>query len=216
MKLYNSLGPNPRLVRMFALEKGIEIPTIEVDILAGENRRAPYTELNPAGQLPALVLDDGRVISETVAICSYLEDRHPSPPLLGSTPEERAEALMWTLRVMHQITEPMANGFRYAEGFDLFKDRIHVIPQAADDLKAIGRENLAWLDGLLEGRPHLCGERLTLADILLYCLTDFCAGVGQPLDPSLPNLKGWFDRMNARPSAEASLHPASAAAGMRG
>lgn len=216
MKLYNSLGPNPRLVRMFIAEKGIEIPTTEIDVLAGENRRAPYTDLNPAGQMPTLLLDDGRSISETVAICSYLEDRHPSPPLLGTTPEQRAEALMWTLRVMHQITEPMANGFRYAEGLDLFKDRIHVIPQAAEDLKAIGREQLAWLDGLMEGRDYLCGERITLADIILYCLADFFAGVGQPLDPSLQNVKAWFERMSARPSAEASLHPAAAAAGMRG
>jgi glutathione S-transferase len=216
VKLYNSLGPNPRLVRMFVAEKGIEIPTVEIDILAGENRRAPYTDVNPAGQMPTLVLDDGRAIAETVAICSYLEDRHPSPPLLGETPEDRAEALMWTLRVMHLVTEPMSNGFRFAEGLDLFKDRVHVIPHAAEDLKATARENLERLDGLMEGRTWLCGERFTLADIVLYAVADFAAGVGQPLDTSLQNVKPWFDRVGARPSAEASLHPAAAAAGMRG
>lgn len=216
MKLYNSLGPNPRLVRMFMLEKGIEIPDVEeIDIMGAANRRPPYTDKNPMGQMPCIELDDGRVISETVAICRYLEELHPSPPLFGDTAEDRAETLMWTMRVMLNITEPLANGFRYAEGLSMFKDRIHVIPQAADDLKAIARENLARLDGQMEGHAYICGGRLTLADIILYCMLDFGAGVGQKLDPSLKNVGTWFERMNGRPSAEASLHPAAADAGMR-
>ena len=92
MKIYDSFGPNPRALRMFLLEKGIEVPKVEVDLLGMENRRPPYTDRNPGGQLPALELDDGRVIGETVAIFEYLEERIPKPPLVGSTPEERAEA----------------------------------------------------------------------------------------------------------------------------
>jgi glutathione S-transferase len=215
VKLYNSLGPNPRLVRMFLAEKRVDLPTVEIDIMAGENRREPYTDLNPAGQMPCLEYDEDRVLSETVAICEYLEEKYPDPPLIGVTPEQRAETRMWVFRVMLNVTEPLANGFRFAEGLAMFEQRLHVIPQAADDLKATARENLAWLDGQLEGRNYLCGNRLTLADIILYCLLDFGSGVGQPLDPALKNVDAWFQRMSARPSAEASLHPAAVAAGMR-
>ena len=215
MKFYNSLGPNPRLVRIFMLEKEIEVPTEEIDIMGGENRRAPYTDRNPGGQMPALELDDGRVIAETVAICEYLEEIRSNPPLLGSTPEDRAETRMWERRVELRITEPLANAFRYAEGLNMFKDRMHVIPHAADDLKTIAREGLAWLDALIAGRPYFAGDRFTVADIRLYAFLDFGAGVGQPLDRTLKNVSEWFDRVNGRPSAEASLHPIAKAGGMR-
>lgn len=95
MQLYDSLGPNPRATRMFMAEKGINIPTKEVDIMAAENRKPPYTDRNPGGQLPALELDSGRCIGETVAIWEYLEEQHPNPPLIGATAEERAEARQW-------------------------------------------------------------------------------------------------------------------------
>ncbi|MBW2280775.1 MAG: glutathione S-transferase family protein [Deltaproteobacteria bacterium] len=216
MKFYNSLGPNPRLVRMFMLEKGIEIPFEEVDLMAGANREPAYMEKNPTGQMPSLELDDGTVIAETVPICEYLEEIHPDPALIGSSPQERAETRMWTRRIELNITEPLANGFRYGEGLDIFKDRLHVIPQAADDLKAIARENLERLDGWLEGRDFVAGNRLTLADIVLYAITDFGPGVGQPLDPSLKRVGAWSERVGSRPSAEASLHPVAVAGGMRG
>lgn len=215
MKLYNSLGPNPRLVRMFLVEKGVELPAEEIDIMAGENRRAPYTDKNPGGQMPSLELDDGRVLAETVTICEYIEDRHPTPPLIGASPEEKAETRMWVRRVELNITENLYNGFRFAEGLPMFKDRLHVIPQAADDLKAIVQERLAWLDDLLVGKSWIVGDRFTLADIVLYCALDFGAGIGQTRDPELKNLDAWFDRVSARSSAEQSLHPAAVAGGMR-
>ena len=215
MKFYNSLGPNPRLVRLFMLEKGIEIPFEEVDIMAGANRQPPYTDKNPTGQMPSLELDDGTVIAETVPICEYLEDTHPEPVLIGSNPRERAETRMWTRRVELNITEPMGSGFRFSEGLAMFKERLHVIPQAADDFKEIARENLQRLDGWLEGRDFVAGDRFTLADIVLYAFADFGAGVGQPLDPALKRVQSWFERVAARPSAEASLHPIAKAGGMR-
>jgi glutathione S-transferase len=204
MKFHTGIGPNPRVVRMFLAEKGVDIPRQEVDLLGGDNRRGPYLEKNPAGQLPCLELDDGTFLSEILPICEYIEEKHPSPPLVGSTPEERAVTRMWTRRIDLNIVEPMANGFRFAEGLMLFKDRIHTIPQAADDLKAIGREKLAWLDGLMNGNQFICGRRLTLADIFLFSFLEFGATVGQPLDPSLGWLTAWFERMGARPSAAAS------------
>jgi glutathione S-transferase len=215
MKFYNSLGPNPRLVRLFMLEKGIELPAAEIDLMGAENRRPPYTDKNPGGQMPALELDDGRVIGETTVICEYLEELHPTPALIGTTPEERAETRMWTRRIVLNIVEPLSNGFRFAEGLAMFKDRMRCIPQAADDLKAIAREKVAWLDGLMAGKRFVVGERFTLADIVLYAFLDFGAGVGQPHDPSLKNIADWFERVSARPSAEASLHPAAKAGGMR-
>jgi glutathione S-transferase len=215
MKFYNSLGPNPRLVRMFLLEKGLELPTEEVDIMAGANRQEPYLSKNPNGQMPALELDDGSVIAETTVICEYLEETHPTPPLIGATPEERAVARMWLRRAELRVTEPMTNGFRYAEGLAMFKDRMRTIPQAADDLKAMAQDGIGWLDGQIGSQPFLAGDRLTIADIVLYAFLDFGIGVGQTVDSAHGNIKAWFDRMAARPSAEASLHPVAKAGGMR-
>jgi glutathione S-transferase len=217
VKFYNALGPNPRLVRMFMAEKGIEIPEmVEVDLMGGENRAGAYREMNPFGQLPALELDDGTVLAETVAICSYLDAEHPEPPLFGTTAAERAETLMWAQRAVLNVTEPMSNGFRFAEGLTLFKDRMHCMPAAADDFKTIGRNGLALFDQCLDGRQWLAGDRFSFADILLYGLVDFFYGVGQPRNSELKNLDAWHERMSARPSAEASLHPAANSAGMRG
>lgn len=216
MKLYNSLGPNPRMVRMFAAEKGVALDLAEVDLMGGENRGGDYREKNPAGQLPCLELDDGTFLSEVTAICEYIEDTHPAPPLVGSDPVEKAETRMWTRRVDLNIVEPLANGFRYAEGLAIFKDRIPTVPEAADGLKRVARTNLAWLDGLMNGRQFLCGDRFTMADILLFAFLDFGAGVGQPLPAELGNVQAWFERVATRPSAAASLHPAAAKIGMHG
>ena len=218
MKLFNSLGPNPRLVRIFMHEKGIALPeTVEIDIMSGENRKPDFVAKNPTGQMPALELDDGTVLAETVAICEYLEEKHPEPAWIGATPEERARTRMWTRRIEHKITGPLADGFRFGEGVAMFKDRMRVIPQAADDLKALAREGIAWLDTqMADGRAYVTGASPTLADVVLYAFLDFAGGVGQPLDRSNQRVAAWFDRMAARPSADASLHPAARAARMRG
>lgn len=216
MKLIHSFGPNPRVVRMFMHEKGITLPTEEVDLLAGDNRKEGYLKRNPGGQLPALELDDGAIVAETAAICEYLEEKHPKPGLIGATAEERALARMWQRRIELNITEHMYNGFRFAEGLELFKNRMHCIPSAAGELKTIGQEKLAWLDGLMDGRDYICGAAPRFVDLTLYCCLDFCKDVGQPLDPGLKNVSAWFERMSARPSAAASLHPASEQVKMRG
>jgi glutathione S-transferase len=204
MKFFNSMGPNPRLVRMFAAEKGIALPeTVEVDLVGGENRQDAYLDRNPAGQLPCLELDDGSTLAETVAICEYLEELNPEKPLIGSTPEERAMTRMWTRRVESKVNSPLADGFRFAEGLPLFKDRIRTLPEAADGLKAIAQDGLAWLDAQLADRSFIVGDRFTLADIVLFSFLDFGGSVGQPLDPELKNVGAWFERVKSRPSAEA-------------
>jgi glutathione S-transferase len=204
MKLYNSIGPNPRMVRMFMAEKGFDVPKVDVDLMGGENRREAYTKVNPAGQCPALELDDGTVLAEITAICEYVDEKKKdTPSLIGDTPEERAKTRMWTRRIDLNIIEPMTNGFRFSQGLKLFQNRIRCIPQAAEDLKLTAQEKLAWLDGLIEGRTWICGERLTLADILLFCMLDFGAGVGQPINPEHRNVVAHHARMKERPSAAA-------------
>lgn len=203
MKLYNSLGPNPRLVRMFAAEKGITLPRIEVDIMTGENRRQPFLSINPAGGTPVLELDSGEALAETTAICEYLEERHPSPPLIGATPEARARTRMWTRRIDLHIVQPLTQGFRSAEGLPMFKDRTHCLPQAADDLKQTAREGLAWLETLMGERPFITGDAPTLADIVLFSFVEFGALVGQALDPAHTRLVAWHARMAKRESAAA-------------
>lgn len=204
MKFYNSIGPNPRVVKMFMAEKGISLPRVEVDLLGGENRQADHLARNPSGQTPTLELDDGSFIAEITAICEYLEEKHPTPPLIGATAEERAATRMWTRRIDLQIVEPMLNGFRAAEGHELFKTRVRLLPQAAADLKTLAQERITWLDGLIGGRDFIAGARFTLADILLYCAMDFGRTVGQPINRDNANIAAWFDRVSGRPSAEAS------------
>jgi glutathione S-transferase len=204
MKLYNSIGPNPRVVKMFIAEKGMDIPRVEVDLMAGDNRKEPHLSRNPAGQMPALELDDGTCIAEILPICEYLDEVQPNPPLIGTNAEERAVTRMWTRRIDLNICEPMANGFRYSTGLRLFENRMRVIPQAADDLKALAAEKLAWLDGLIAGRAFVVGDRFTLADILLFVFIEFGAQVGQPLDAANKNLTAWKARIGERASAAAS------------
>jgi glutathione S-transferase len=206
MKFYNSRGPNPRMVRMFMAEKGIDnIPSVEVDLLAGENRREPYTtKVNPAGQCPALELDDGTVIAEITAICEYLDEiKKDTPSLIGDTPAERANTRMWVRRVDLNIIEPGANGFRFSEGLKMFENRVRCIPEAAEGLKATARDKLAWLDGLMGAKPFVGGARISMADVLLFPFVDFMGSVKQPLDPANKNLGAWYERMKARPSAAA-------------
>jgi glutathione S-transferase len=204
MKLHTSIGPNPRVVKMFLAEKGLEIPAVKVDLMGGENRQPPYnTQVNPAGQTPALELDDGACLTEITAICEYLEERQPNPPLIGTTAEERAAARMWTRRVDIKVCEPMANGFRYAEGLPLFESRLRCLPEAAAGLKLVARDGIEWLDGQFKG-PWIAGDRFTLADILLFAFLDFGGQVGQPLDPAFARVTEWFGRVKDRPSAAAS------------
>ena len=203
MKLYDSIGPNPRIVRMFMAEKGIEIPRQSVDLRKGENREAEHLKRNPHGQMPALELDDGNYLSEITAICEYLEEKNPTPAMIGSTPEERAECRMWTRRVDLNICEPLANGYRFGEALKFFEKRILCVPEASPGLKQIAANRLQWLDGQMAGKDYLCGKRFTLADILLYCWIDFGGQVGQPLDTSNTNIVAWMARVAERPSVKA-------------
>ena len=216
MKILNSFGPNPRMLRMFLAEKNISIESVEHDLMGAENRGDAYLSKNPGGQLPALELDDGTVIAETIVICDYLEELNPDPALIGNTAVERAETRMWNRRIEQKITENIYAGFRYSEGLQLFENRMRCLPEAASGLKAVAQDGLGWLDNQMDGKTFICGERITIADLVLYCCTDFAAGVGQSISPDLKNITSWFSRMDSRPSAAASLHPAAGKVGMKG
>ena len=204
MLFYDSVGPNPQIVRVFAAERGVALPSTKVDLRGGENRQPAYMAKNPSGQLPCLELDNGLVIAEITAICEYLDELGAAgSSLIGNTPEQRAETRMWVRRIDLNILEPLANGFRFAEGLKLFQSRIRTIPQAADDLKLLAKEKIAWLNGLLEGRQWVCGDRLTLADLLLYVFLEFGAAVGQKVDPANTNVLRIIEQVKARESAKA-------------
>ena len=204
MKLYDSVGPNPRVVRMAMAEKGITAEIVTVDLRGAENRQAGYLAKVPTGGLPAIELDDGSVIAEITVIAEYLEDIQPNPPIIGNTSAERAETRMWVRRIDLGIIEPMANGFRAAEGRRLFESRMTLVSlDAAIELKAIAQEKLLWLDKLMQGRTWVCGDRFTLADMLLFCFVEFGASVGQPMPAAATWLPQWHARAAARPSAAA-------------
>jgi glutathione S-transferase len=207
MKLYQSVGPNPRVATMFIAEKGVTIERVYLDIQAGENRQDDYLAKNPRGGSPCLELDDGSFLDESVAICEYLEEKYPSPPLVGLSAEERAQtraALRW---VDQQIVVPMTNGFRSAEGLPMFNPRMLCVPEASEGNKAYARDGLTKADARLAGHDYLCGNRFTLADILLFCFVEFGGMVGQPIPDGLNNLKAWQARVAARPSAVTSANP---------
>lgn len=205
MKLYISIGPNPRVVRMFLAEKGIVIPEQMVDLMGGENRRAAFLALNPVGQLPVLERDNGQPLCETITICEYLEEIGKGPALIGSNPDERAEVRMWVRRVESAFCQPITAAFRYGPALGMFRDRVHCIPHAAGDFAEIAQEGAIWINAQLEGRTYLAGDRLTLADIVLFCFLDF--GVHRAnfhISPEWENLANWYARMSLLDSAEAS------------
>ena len=203
MKLFNSIGPNPKVVRMFMAELGIEIEKDEIDLMGGANRQEPYLSANPSGQLPALELDSGNVISEITGICEYLSERQGGSSLIGSDAEERAVTRMWVRRIDLGIVENITSGFRYAEGASIFKNRMTLIPNAAEDLKKLAQEKLAWLDNLMGGKEFICGDRFSLADIMLFVFLEFGATVGQPLNEKNKNIIAWYEKVSLRASASA-------------
>ncbi|MGQ2933034.1 MAG: glutathione S-transferase family protein [Sphingopyxis sp.] len=207
MKLYQSLGPNPRVVLMYLAETGLTLDREFVDIMAAENRRPDFYAKSPLGHTPLLELDDGSHIAESIAICEYLAETHAANELLGATPEQRARTRMFVRIVDQLVVVPMTAGFRGAEGLSMFRDRVLCLPDAAADLKRLAASGLEAVNNIIGAGPWVAGERFSLADILLYSFVEFGALVGQPLDPALTNLAAWRERVAARPSAAASANP---------
>jgi glutathione S-transferase len=203
MKFYDSIGPNPRMVRIAMAEQGVSVETINIDIMKGENRQPDYLAMVPTGSTPALVLYDGTVISEITAIVEYLDESAPTR-IVGASAAQRAETRMWARRIDHAIIEPMANGFRATQGRPMFASRMTLVSEsAAAELKAIAKEKLLWLDGQMQGRRFICGDRYSMADAFLLAFIDFGTSVGQPMPAAATWLPEWHARVSARPSAAA-------------
>ena len=202
MQLYDSpMAPNPRRVRIFLAEKGIEVPTVSVDIGSGENRQPAYLAKNPMAGVPILELDDGRYLAESVAICRYFEGTHPDPPLMGVDPADSAWVEMWNRRMELEVVAQIAAGFRHTHEF--FKGRIEQVPAYGEVAKRIAIERIAWLDAELADREFVAGDRYSIADITLLCGIDFGRVAGVRIEPDQKNLQRWHETVSARPSASA-------------
>jgi glutathione S-transferase len=202
MKIYDSkTAPNPRRVRMFVAEKGIQIPYEEVDLVKAVNRGEEFRKKNPSGTVPVLELDDGTCISETVAICRYLEELHPNPPLMGVDAKDRAIVEMWQRRMELELLIPVANAFRQRHEF--FKGKIRQTPEFAEAQKKDAEERLARLNNELANRKFIAGDRYTIADITALCAIDFGRVSKIAIQPDQANLARWHAEVSARASAKA-------------
>ena len=198
MKLYTSpIGPNPHIARILFAFKEIAPQIVEVDILGLENRQDDYLRINPAGQLPCLVTDEGITIAELSAIAEYLDENKPDPVLTGETATERAVTRMRMRQCDYLIFAPMVLGYRHGEGRKFFGPRITLHDGISEPAKAIAQEGLAWLDPLLDGQDYICGSKLTYVDVIFFVTVGFFAQQGQPLDPSLKNLAQLMSRLGA-------------------
>ncbi len=203
MKIYNSsLAPNPRRLRIFVAEKGLKIPTEEVDIFTGKNRTPEMLAKNPAGGLPFIELDDGTHLAESVAICRYLEGLHPEPNLMGKDNREQAFIEMWNRRMELNLFAVAARAFQHTN--ELFKARIKQFPEYGETQRETVKQQLKWLDTQIGNKPFIAGDRFTIADITALVGVDFAAqAAGVSADPALKNLARWHQSVSSRPSASA-------------
>ena len=202
MKLYDlPPSPNARRVRIFVAEKGLEIPTIAVDMAKGENKAADYLAKNSLGKMPVLELDDGTCITESHAICRYLEEAHPEPPLLGRTPVERAQVEMWNRRMELEILLPLINVFAHTH--EMWKGVHTQVAEWGELCRENSLNRLAWLDGEIAGRDYIVNDNYSVADITLQCALVLGKAVGVRVPEELDNVNAWFARVAARPTARA-------------
>ncbi|MFZ9553670.1 MAG: glutathione S-transferase family protein [Limnohabitans sp.] len=205
MKLYSAYrAPNPRRVLMFLAEKNISgLDVVNVDLNQGEHRAAGYVAKSPLSTVPALELDDGRVLTETRAICTWLEGHYPEPNLMGHDADERAFIEMADRRVELYLMARLAHWIRHCHpGLAPLEN-----PQFPDFGRSQGDKVVAvarWLDHELQTHPWVAGERLTIADITAFCALEFARGLMKfvPGELGFQALQGWRDRMNERPSAK--------------
>ncbi len=209
MKLYDcQMAPNPRRVRVFLAEKGVDIPKTEVSIIEGENLKPEYLAVNPRGLLPMLELDDGNRIDETIAICRYIEETHPEPNLMGQDALEKAQIESWQRHMEFDGLNPTGEMFR--NSFDPFKNRglpglenVQAIPELAARGKAGVERFYERLEQRLSQSTYIAGERYTIADITALCVVDFASFAKMGIPEANTNTKRWHADVSARPSAKA-------------
>ena len=209
MKLYDcQTAPSPRRVRMFLAEKGVEVEQVEVDLSAGEQFSAEFREINPDCVVPVLELDDGTRITEVTAICHYLDEKFPEPPLLGTTPQQRAQSIEWNAKVEQQGLMAAADLFRNtAKGLRgralPGPDGYEQIPELAERGRQRVVAFLQRLDRQLQRCQFVAGGQFTIADMTAMVLVDFAAWSRIELPAGADALKLWYEAVSARPSARA-------------
>ncbi|WP_026617652.1 glutathione S-transferase family protein [Ensifer aridi] len=199
MRLYQGMGPNSYRVRIFLKEKAIEVPMVEIDFMKGEHKAPEFLTLNSLGQIPVLELDDGTIITESVAICRYFEEIHPEPPLFGSDAVSCARVEMWNRRVEFELFGTVGNVALHSDA--LFKDRLVQFPAFAETERQAVPRKWAWLDReLADGRPFLAGENFSVADISGAVCGWLAEVFGMEIPAELERVQRWHERVRSRPS----------------
>jgi glutathione S-transferase len=203
MKLYDGgRAPNPRRVRVFLAEKGITVPTEQVDLGKLQQRGDDFTAINPMQRVPALVLDDGTVIAESIAICRYFEALHPDPPLFGRGALESALVEMWNRRAELHLLFPVASVFQHQHpAMKIMVDP--QVPEWGEANKPHITAFLRFLDGELKGRPYVAGQHYTVADITAMIAVDFMRVSRLTVPEELTHVRRWHEAVSSRPSASA-------------
>ena len=210
MKLYDTkMAPNPKRVRIFLKEKGIEVEKVEMNLIEGENLSADYLKINPRGLVPTLILDDGTVLDESVAICRYLEEIQPEPNLLGTDAKEKALIESWQRHVEFDGFTPLLECFR--NSFPGFADRAlpglppeyKAIPELAERGKRRYQLFLENLNKRLGENEYIAGNRFTIADITAYCGIGFAKVVKMTIPEQHKHTLRWHKQISERPSADA-------------
>jgi len=202
MKIYEfTQAPNPRRVRVFLAEKGINVPYQQVNIAAADNRKPEFLKINPMGTLPVLELDDGTHIAESVAICRYFEETKPEPRLMGVDAKDKAVVEMWNRRMEFEILSMTASAFRNTS--DFFKGRIPQVKEYGEICRSAALKRMEWLDTVLADREFIAGPRYTIADITALIGIDFGRTTGIKIQENQKNLARWHQAVSSRPSAKA-------------
>jgi glutathione S-transferase len=200
MLLYNTpLAPNPRRVRIFLAEKNVAIPIRDVNLMSNEHRQQSYAAVNALEEVPALILDDGATLTESVAICRYIEALYPDPPLFGRNAREQAFVEMWQRRVELRLFAPVALAFRHSHPA-LARLESPQLPQLAEHQRPRAQQMMRFLDGELASRRFIASDNFTIADITAIVAMDLTKLARVEIPDDLPNLSRWRAEVSARPS----------------
>lgn len=203
MLFYNApnQAPNPRRVRIFLAEKGITVPMTDISIMTGELRSEAFLKVNPLGQVPALKLDSGEVLTETISICRYFEALHPDPPMFGTDALEIARIDMWIRRAELRLGTPI--GAIWVHTHPITAQFLTQYTDFGESNRPRAAEAMRFLDRHLADREFLASDAYSMADIALLTIVDFAKFIDVPIPDDMPHLKAWHDRVSARPSAKA-------------
>jgi len=199
MKLYNGMSPNGMRVKVYLAEKGIDVPVTNIDVMAGDTQKPEYLSINSLGEVPVLELDDGKIITESLAICRYFEILHPEPSLMGVSAADQANIEMWTRRMEQQIFASV--GRIGLHEIPYFAHKLEQMPAYAASSRREFPKRLAWLEKeISDGRPFIAGDKFTVADITGMAAIMVCGFLDIEIPDEFKSVNKWAKSMQARPS----------------